>query len=186
MATDVGPAAAASSGDGAIESASFPPPDASPEDADAVVYTDDVASPTAAVAPRQTTGDDSGPIRRLAARDRQLYRLVERIAELELELRERSEREVVHDLELRSMQLDFELKAAYLRRLETDQGQLHAEIARLNEDRATLFLALEDTRRQLADASAVAAAHGQSASGSGALAHPVRLAKRVLRRVLGR
>jgi hypothetical protein len=137
----------------------------------------------------------ASPIRPLSARDRQLYRLTERVAELELALRERSEIDLMHDLELRSMQLDFELKASYVRRLETQQGELHAEIGRQEADRAKLFNALEETRRQLAEVGALAAALQSRRSYrlllrciafARTVLYPVRLARRIVRRVIRR
>jgi len=121
--------------------------------------------------------------------------LTERIAELELALRERGEIDLMHDLELRSMQLDFELKAGYVRQLETAQGELHAEIGRQEADRANLFNALEETRRQLAEAGALVAAMQNRRSYrlflkcfsfARTVLYPVRLARRILRRALGR
>ena len=124
--------------------------------------------------------------------ERRLFVLEEQIEELHLRLRERTESEQMHDLELRSMQLEIDLKNAYVARLETDQGALHAEIGRLNADRANLFRALEETRHQLAEVGALAASIQSQLSYRLLLrvvrlakfvAFPLRLVRRLVRRI---
>ena len=74
----------------------------------------------------------------------------ERVAELDLRLRERLEESVVLDSEVRSLQEDVRLKESYIGHLEQLVDELRKENEYLQPTRETLVRSFED-RQQLAE-----------------------------------
>lgn len=83
--------------------------------------------------------------------------LAERIAALELRIREQDEAARMSDTELRAMERDLAVKDAFICRLERGQELLSVELAQVRERAAELFGDLERAEARVAAAEAAAA-----------------------------
>jgi len=95
---------------------------------------------------------------RASMEERMLYALEERLAELDMRLREQIEADQVRELEFRAMERDLALKDAYVTKLETERETMHAQLGQAFAHRDELFVALEATRSELAEVAATSAA----------------------------
>lgn len=98
--------------------------------------------------------DPAAPTLALVARpqpgERLRYVLEERIVELETRLRSSDGAAEAHEREVRSLQLELSLRAAYVVHLETAQGALHQQLAQQAADRAGLLAELARLRAEVA------------------------------------
>lgn len=124
--------------------------------------------------------------------ERQRYVLQERIAEMEMRLRERAGLDDVRELELRSMQHEVDLKSAYIAQLEAAQHGLRLQLNERNEHEAVLSARLAEVQREAAELGALVTAMRRRKAYRllemlSVLARPVRVplsyARRALRRL---
>lgn len=83
--------------------------------------------------------------------------LADRIAALELRIREQDEAARLSETELHAMERDLVVKEAYLRHLERGQQVLAVELAQVRERAAELFAGLEAAEARIAGAEAACA-----------------------------
>lgn len=84
--------------------------------------------------------------------------VVDRLARMELRIREQDEAARLAETELLAMERDLRVKEAYVRRLERDQQLLSVELAQVRERAAELFADLEAAEERIAEKAAQLAA----------------------------
>ena len=104
-------------------------------------------------APGETREEDGA----LSSEQALLAKLEDRIAELEMRLRERDEAEQLHNAELQALERDLVIKEAYIDRLEFEQQLLKTEIGQVRARAAELFSDLERAEARLVELGALAA-----------------------------
>ena len=82
--------------------------------------------------------------------ERLRYVLEERVGELETRLRAADLAAEAHEREVRALQLEVALRAAYVSHLETVQGSLHEQLRAAGAERAGLVAELERLRAEVA------------------------------------
>jgi CRISPR/Cas system CSM-associated protein Csm2 small subunit len=107
-------------------------------------------------------------VERASLEERMIYALEERLAEIELRLRQQFEVEHQQQLEMRALERDLLMKEAYVGYLEHDRGALHARLVEaiaLRDEvishRDEIFRSLEAREAELAEAQASLAAINQ-------------------------
>jgi hypothetical protein len=99
-----------------------------------------------------TTGADhvTGEPQSLVEAQRRIYDLSARVQELETTIRRREYSDAIRDLEERAVARDLDIKAGYLRHLETAVGELNDHIVAIETDRSAIIAHLGHLEAQLA------------------------------------
>jgi uncharacterized coiled-coil protein SlyX len=92
----------------------------------------------------------TGEAQSLVEAQRRIYDLSARVRELETTIRRREYSDAIRDLEERAVARDLDIKAGYLRHLETAVGELNDHIVAVETDRSAIIAHLGHLEAQLA------------------------------------
>jgi chromosome segregation ATPase len=129
------------------------------------------------------------PQLRSSPTERELFRLEERIAELELLLAARSSRDEIFEVEFRSLQLDVAVKRGYIAMLESNNATLQGSFYEVATDNVALRSSRDTRERQLDEANATIAAirarraYRLAAFAASIVLLPIRIPRALIRRV---